>query len=99
MQREPPLALEAPLASQSRRAVNSVLGMSGCDLDDRFPAAWISTDLKPRLEPRGFALPAYSTVTLFARLRGLSTSVPRATAVWYASSCSGTTCRIGLSAP
>ena len=41
----------------------------------------------------------YSTVTLLARLRGLSTSVPRATAVWYASSCSGTTCRIGESAP
>ncbi len=41
----------------------------------------------------------HSTVTLFARLRGLSTSVPRAQAVWYASSCSGTTCSIGLSAP
>ena len=41
----------------------------------------------------------YSTVTDFARLRGLSTSVPRATAVWYASSCSGTTCRIGDSGP
>lgn len=42
---------------------------------------------------------SYSTVTLLARLRGLSTSVPRATAVWYASSCSGTACRMGLSAP
>lgn len=41
----------------------------------------------------------YSTVTDFARFRGLSTSVPRAHAVWYASSCSGTTCRIGESAP
>ena len=41
----------------------------------------------------------HSTVTLFARLRGLSTSVPRAHAVWYASSCSGTTCRIGESTP
>ena len=33
----------------------------------------------------------YSTVTLFARLRGWSTSQPRRTAMWYASSCSGTT--------
>ncbi len=43
--------------------------------------------------------PPHSTVTLFARFRGLSTSVPRAQAVWYASNCSGTTCRMGLSAP
>lgn len=28
------------------------------------------------------ARPPHSTVTLFARLRGLSTSVPRAQAVW-----------------
>ena len=41
----------------------------------------------------------HSTVTLFARLRGLSTSVPRAHAVWYASSCSGTTCSNGLKGP
>ena len=41
----------------------------------------------------------HSTVTLFAKFRGLSTSVPRATAVWYESNCSGTTCRMGLSAP
>ena len=41
----------------------------------------------------------HSTVTLFARFLGLSTSVPRATAVWYASSCSGTTLRIGDSTP
>ena len=33
----------------------------------------------------------YSVVTDFARLRGLSTSVPRANAVWYANNCSGTT--------
>lgn len=32
----------------------------------------------------------YSTVTDFARLRGWSTSVPFATATWYASSCTGT---------
>jgi len=44
-------------------------------------------------------MPFYSTVTLFARFLGLSTSVPRAQAVWYASSCSGTTWRMGLSAP
>ena len=43
--------------------------------------------------------PAYSTVTDFARLRGLSTSVPRASAVWYASNCSATTCRIGDKSP
>ena len=41
----------------------------------------------------------HSTVTLFARFLGLSTSVPLAQAVWYASSCSGTTCRMGLSRP
>lgn len=44
-------------------------------------------------------LRAYSTVTDLARLRGLSTSVPRARAVWYASSCSAATCRIGDSRP
>src|SRR5262249_56504418 len=32
----------------------------------------------------------YSTVTLLAKFRGLSTSQPRSTALWYASSCSGT---------
>ena len=41
----------------------------------------------------------HSTVTLFAKLRGLSTSVPRAHAVWYASNCSGTTCSSGESSP
>jgi hypothetical protein len=41
----------------------------------------------------------HSTVTLFARFLGLSTSVPLAQAVWYASSCSGTTCRMGDRAP
>ncbi len=38
----------------------------------------------------------YSTVTDFARLRGLSTSVPRHTAMWYARSCMGTAMSIGL---
>src|SRR5215471_13885445 len=37
----------------------------------------------------------YSTVTDLAKLRGWSTSQPRRTAMWYASSCSGTTSRIG----
>ena len=41
----------------------------------------------------------HSTVTLLARFLGLSTSVPRATAVWYASSCSGTTWSKGLNGP
>ena len=45
------------------------------------------------------SLQAYSTVTDFAKFRGLSTSVPRAHAVWYASNCSGTTCRMGESRP
>ena len=40
---------------------------------------------------------ANSTVTLFAKFRGLSTSVPRAQAVWWASNWSGTTCSMGLS--
>jgi hypothetical protein len=31
---------------------------------------------------KNFLKTSYSTVTLFARLRGLSTSVPRARAVW-----------------
>ena len=39
----------------------------------------------------------YSTVTLLARLRGLSTSHPRATAIEYAKSCSGMTARMGTS--
>lgn len=38
-----------------------------------------------RIVPNG-----YSTVTDFARLRGWSTSVPFATATWYARSCTGT---------
>ena len=33
----------------------------------------------------------HSTVTLLARLRGLSTSFPRSTAAWYANSCNGIT--------
>jgi len=37
-----------------------------------------------------FRKPLYSTVTDFARFRGWSTSVPRRTATWYASNCSGT---------
>src|SRR5690606_40064852 len=41
----------------------------------------------------------YSTVTDLARLRGLSTSVPRASAVWYARICTGMVCTIGLSTP
>ena len=39
----------------------------------------------------------YSTVTLLARLRGLSTSLPSVTAAWYARICSGTESRIGSS--
>src|SRR5262249_47917868 len=39
---------------------------------------------------------AHSTVTLFARLRGWSTSQPRRTAMWYASSWSGITLRMGV---
>ncbi len=39
----------------------------------------------------------YSTVTDFARLRGLSMSRPRARAVWYANSWSGMPMRIGSS--
>ncbi len=39
----------------------------------------------------------HSTVTLFAKFRGLSTSCPRSTAAWQASSCSGTTVSKGLS--
>ena len=39
----------------------------------------------------------YSTVTLLARLRGWSTSFPRRSATWYASSCSGTVATTGAS--
>ena len=53
----------------------------------------------PRLRRRGTngadGVTVISTVTLLARFLGLSTSVPRAQAVWVASSCRGTTCRIG----
>ncbi len=41
----------------------------------------------------------YSVVTDFAKLRGLSTSVPRARAVWYANNCSGTTWSTGDRSP
>ena len=44
-------------------------------------------------------LRAYSTVTDLAKLRGLSTSVPTASAVWYDSSCTGIVCTIGDSTP
>ncbi len=40
--------------------------------------------------PEVAGCPGYSTVTDFARLRGWSTSVPFATATWYASNCTGT---------
>ena len=40
-------------------------------------------------------LSAHSTVTLLARLRGLSISQPRRRATWYASNWSGTTARSG----
>ncbi len=40
---------------------------------------------------------SYSTVTVFARLRGWSMSQPRASAMWYDSSCSGTAVTIGSS--
>src|SRR2546426_4060782 len=40
---------------------------------------------------------AYSTVTLFARFLGWSTSQSRSTAMWYASSCNGIAQRIGVS--
>ena len=62
-------------------------------------SATTATTRWPRCSARNPWRSRYSTVTLFARLRGLSTSVPRAHAVWYASSCSGTTCRIGDSTP
>src|SRR5262249_29249836 len=38
---------------------------------------------------------SHSTVTLFARFRGLSTSHPRSNAISYASSCSGIDVTIG----
>ncbi len=50
-----------------------------------------------RLPLRSGDYNAYSTVTLLARFRGLSTLHPRATAAWYASSCSGTTLSSGCS--
>lgn len=55
--------------------------------------------LDARLTRAPEARAGHSTVTDFARFLGLSTSVPRAHAAWYASSCSGTTCRIGDSRP
>src|SRR2546430_14028799 len=38
---------------------------------------------------------AHSTVTLFAKLRGRSTSHPRSTAIWYARSCSSSVVSTG----
>ena len=60
------------------------------------------SDGRLRVEPRSPALvpgrarhllSRYSTVTVFARLRGWSTGRPRMRAMRYASSCSGTTAR------
>src|SRR5690242_7707105 len=42
------------------------------------------------------AAAVHSTVTLLARLRGLSTSHPRSTAQWYAKSWSGITVSSGI---
>ena len=42
---------------------------------------------------------AYSTVTDFARFLGLSTSLPRSSAAWYARSWSGTVCSMGERIP
>ncbi|MCG3122587.1 MAG: hypothetical protein GIKADHBN_00979 [Phycisphaerales bacterium] len=47
---------------------------------------------------RGSGGRSYSTVTLLARFRGLSTSCPRSTAAWYAMSWRGMTVSIGLRA-
>ena len=64
--------------------------------------AWLCCE-RDRAAPDATATPGagadHSTVTLFAKFLGLSTSVPRAQAVWYASSCSGTTCSSGERAP
>ena len=49
------------------------------------------------LPSRGERRSRRSTVTLFARFRGWSTLGPRSTAMWQASSCSGTLARIGVS--
>src|SRR5450631_353780 len=48
---------------------------------------------------RGFgaAESGYSTVTVLARLRGWSTSLPSMSAIWYASNCSGMTLTMGES--
>ena len=54
------------------------------------------TDFIPRIRTlftpirRAAERATYSTVTLFARFLGWSTSVPFRIAQWYASSCSGT---------
>ena len=46
------------------------------------------TSLPLRPAP-GILRRAYSVVTLLARLRGMSTSQPRITAIWYDNSCGG----------
>ena len=59
------------------------------------PSSVVPAGGRRRRRPR--AACAHSTVTDLARLRGWSTSVPRATAVWYANSWSGMIARTGLS--
>ncbi len=72
---------------------------------------WSATGFNPNLSWLFFYFPTlapprrsrvtsgHSTVTDFARFLGLSTSVPRSTAVWYARSCSGIVCTTGDNSP
>ena len=62
-------------------------------LDDRAVESEIIPPLDSRGNPQGAG--AYSTVTDLAKLRGLSTSLPKATAVWYEKSWRGITFKMG----
>ena len=69
--------------SQSRRLVEAARSATGTAHNDGTGGGLTHV----RIVARGDGMvapgsPRYSTVTDFARLRGLSTSVPRITAVW-----------------
>ena len=92
-------AVGEPLAEPLDRGLDPV------DLDDVDARArscragrWPAEHRRARGAASRCAAIPYSTVTDFARFRGWSTSVPRATAVWYANSWSGITASTGGSA-
>ena len=89
---------EPPSAPTRTLALLSALAFAGIDityaLRRRISPIYLA-DAAPGTRVRGRA--DHSTVTVFAKFLGWSTSLPSMSAIWYASSCSGMTFTIGES--